>query len=789
MSRFEQPPSRRQPAGFRAWLMVTCLGMVAAAPTHAAAPKHKPAARPHPAAPAPAAQDAKVQSVPAGPQIEQVTVTVQQVRSNMQRTPIAVTAISGTALDQSNITQPSDLNGLVPSLSIAKTAGFETNVTIRGVGSQTPENALVAQSGVALYTDGVFIANTISLDQTLFDVDQVEVLRGPQGALYGQSSTGGALVINTRQPELGRFHGMLEGSGGNYGMARGRAIVNIPMGRHFAIRASFQQYDHSDYAHSTYGFGLDGAQTTAGKITALWRPVENFSAALTAQWYGATNTGAEQKNILDATPGARRVAQDYPSRFNLHTQLYHLNLNWRLPWATLTSVTAYQHLNNFLRMSSSRYNYDALGYYDNDAAWQTTMHTYTEELSLHSAGHGPLSWTGGVFLLGQRSSQFVAEFEGTTPPGPLSFIVPSDIMTNPPSNLSYGNKTTVSRFTVAPYVQFTYNITPKLHLTGGARYNYDHFAHYDGNFSAFGSSSLGNSFRTSEPTWKAELDYDLSHDNMLYFDVATGYKPGGVNGNPDSKVVGLNFQPERNTTFELGSKNMFFNQNLRLNFAAFFSKYHNMQYVENDPYPYAYGIANIPNTEMWGLESEATWLTLGGRLRFDGNLTLEDGRVDSNYRAIDTITQKTVYATNAACAYGGQYYNPACWAAVEAAASNINGNTPPQMPHVQGSISAAYTWDVPYGKLLTRIQYIYRGPLQSRIYNNPLYDHTPAYNLWNFYASYKPDHTHWLFAVTCSNLGNFAGVNSRYTDPYGTGQTVEQYVPPRQIFGTLSYSF
>lgn len=800
--------------GRRALLLMTCLGGLTApaiAQTTSTSQHHGASRKAHHAAPV-ATAAGNSQAAPAtvamdrkrigattpavagsgkasAPQIEQVTVTVAHIRSNLQRTPIAVTAISGAALDQSNVTQVSDLNGMVPSLSIAKTAGFETNVSIRGVGSQTPENALVAQSGVAFYTDGVFIPNTITLDQTMLDVDQVEVLRGPQGALYGQSSTGGALVVNTVQPQLQKFSGKLEASGGNYAMARGRMILNVPIGDHFALRGSFQQYDHSPFAHSTYGFGLDGQESTGGKLAALWQPIENFTATLTGQWYGQTNEGAEQKNILDTTPGARRVAQDYPSVFNLHTQLYHLNLDYRMPWATLTSVTGFQHLNNFITMNSSRGAFADLGFYDNDAAWSTHMNSYTEELSLHSNGHGRFTWTGGVFLLGQRSQQFVVEYEGTTAPTPADLVVPADVMTNPPSNLSYGNLTNVSRFTVAPYVQFTYDVTKKLHLTGGARYNYDHFVHYDGNFSAFGSSSLSNTFHTSTPTWKAEADYDITPRNMVYFDVATGYKPGGVNGNPESKVVGINFQPERNTTFELGSKNWFFDHDLRLNLAAFFSKYHNMQYVEDDPYPYAYGIANVPNVEMWGLESEGTYLAFHGRLRLDGNLTLEDGRVTSNYRAIDTVTQQAAYASSAACAYGGEYYNPACWAAVEAAAPNIKGNTPPQMPHVQGSLSAAYTWDVPYGDLLTRIQFVYRGPLQSRIFNNPALDNTPAYDLWNFYMSYKPHHTGWLFSVTCSNLTNVAGVNSRFTDPYGTGQTSEQYIPPRQIFGTISYSF
>src|SRR3569833_2368603 len=97
----------------------------------------------------------------------------------------------------------SGLNGIVPGLQLTRTAGFENIATFRGVGSQTPEEAPVTVAGVALFVDDVYISNTISLNQTLFDVDRIEVLRGPQGALYGQSSPGGAILVKSRQPEFG----------------------------------------------------------------------------------------------------------------------------------------------------------------------------------------------------------------------------------------------------------------------------------------------------------------------------------------------------------------------------------------------------------------------------------------------------------------------------------------------------------------------------------------------------------------------------------------------------------
>ena len=111
------------------------------------------------------------------------------------------------------------------------------------------------------------------------------------------------------------------------------------------------------------------------------------------------------------------------------------------------------------------------------------------------------------------------------------------------------------------------------------------------------------------------------------------------------------------------------------------------------------------------------------------------------------------------------------------------------MPNVQASLSASYLWDVPGGSLLTRLQYIYRGNYAARIIDNPRLDHVPAYFLFNAFLEYKPKNSQWRFSFAATNLTNVAGVNSRFTDPYGTNQTSEQYIAPRQFVGTVGYSF
>jgi len=753
-------------------------------------------------APAPAA----AASAPDVKSLETVTVTAEKRSVDLQKAPLAVTAISGDTLDKSNIYDLAGLNGTVPGLSIAKSSGYERIVTIRGVGSETPENAYTTQPGVALHIDGVYIANSISLDQSLFDLDRIEVLRGPQGTLFGQSSTGGTINLITKQPVLGEFSGAGDVSVGNYNLHRERAELNLPIGTDWAVRGSVQQYSHDGFAKSNVipDYGLDDANDKGAKLAALWKPNAMFSATLTGQWYRADQHGAAQKSIADPDPDPRSISQDYPAKFKLDSDLVYANLEWKMPWATVKSITSYQSLRHRQQQDSDRLSYALLHKPDNSeaytydaiAAWTTRLKNYTQEFNMSSVPGGKLDWIVGVFAMKQKSNQYVVEYSGTEQNPVLS--IPADIASNPPANLEFGEDTVAHRTSWSAYFQTTYRVTDRLRLTAGGRYNHDKFDADIGNFSGanftggFGAAPLSvksASFSGSKPTGKLEADFDLTPDSMIYASVTRGYKPGGVNSNASPVVVGKTFAPETVTAFELGSKNRLLENTLRLNFAAFYYRYANMQYLEVDPVPFNYGTANIPKTEIWGGEAEASYLTLGSRLRLNANLTAMSGKFSGDYTTIDAATAQQVYNTNPACAFGGQFFNPACWAAVQAAAKPLNGNKPAKLPSLQGSVNAAYTSELASGALISRLEYVYRGDFYYRIFNDSNLDRVPSYGLWNLRFEYQPNASNWTLALTGSNLANKAGVNSRFTDPYGRGATSQEYIAPRQVIATAAYSF
>jgi len=769
---------------------------------------------------------------PAAAPVEEVTVTAERRTEDIQKATIAITAISGDELQKSDVVQLADINGLVPSLSVARSAGFETIVTVRGIGDETPENSLTTSPGIATYIDGAYVANSITLDETLFDVDHVEVLRGPQGALYGESATGGAVLLVTKQASLdGGTSGDVSASYGTYNLNQEDFDLNVPVSDTLAVHFAGQYYSHDGFTKDALepGVPLDNANSLAGKIDILWQPTSNFSVKLGTESYHAYQNAAAQKSIDDPNSSPWVVSQDFVPKFDMATNLTHLTAEWDQPWFLIKSTTTYQWLANVQGEDSSRSAFSLIDAYDDVAAWDTSLVNYNEEFDIQSNNSSALQWDVGTFLLSQKSSQFVAEFEGFggSPPTPADLTVPPNIVTNPPANLAYGNITEVDRKSWAVFAQATYHFTNQLSATLGGRENADTSTDNGINFSGAvggGPSMTPYTHSTSDhvPTFSAVLDYNPEPDNLLYVSANRGYKPGGVNGdttqafnpfapgvtctpayypgeprsdcNPLILYITPNaFKPEVNTAFEVGSKNTFLDDHLTADFAGFYYIYQDMQYIDDDPVPFANGITNIPSTHIWGGEAEVKYLGMDDHLHLDANLSLENGSIENNFKTLDSTTVNAIEAANAAafgpCAFYGQYYNAYCWADVMAAARDVGGNPPAKMPSVLGSFAASYDFDVPYGVLTPRFEYIYRGAYWARIFDEPTLDRVPAYGLINLNLDFVPTNSNFELSIKATNVGNVAGVNNQYTDPYGTDTTSRQYIPPRQVIGTVSYKF
>ncbi len=739
--------------------------------------------------------------------LEEIVVTANRRTTDIQKTALAISVVSSDSLEKNNVTQLADINGLVPGLEITKASGYETIVSIRGVGLGTPENELTTSPGVATFIDGVYISSSISLDETLFDVDHIEVLRGPQGALFGQSSTGGALSIVTKQPVLGEFSGKASVTLGDYTLHREQAELNLPVTDKFAVRVSAQNYGHDGFTKDAYfsNLYLDDANDVSAKIAGLWQPIDNFKATLSTQFYSSDFNGAAQKNVKDPSPDPYVVIQDYPPRFALNTNLTHLDLEWELPWFTVKSVSAYQYLDHHQQEDSSRSAFYLTHTYDDVAGWNTKLQNFNEEFDILSNPGERLEWITGVFAANQKTRQVVTEFECpsasvffcASAPTPAQLAVTPTIENPPsatysvPNNLVFGQDLRASRQAYAWFAQGTYHILDDLRLTAGFRINYDGYTTNTLTFGTAGYAQIG--YWDLIPTWRTELEYDVTPTSMIYGSFSRGYKPGGINtsniANGKAVQATPTFSPETNTSFEIGSKNKFLDGALRANVAAFYYIYRNMQFNATDPVEFAGGVQNIPSVHIWGGEAEANYTALQERLHLNSSLSLESGEIQGTYYALDSTIQQQLIATVPGCAFGGQFYNPACFKAEVAAERNVGGKLPAQLPNALVSIAVSYDFPVPTGILTPRVQYIYRGTLQQRIFNEPNVDSIPAYSLVNLNLEYVPTDSNLSVQLSVTNLLNKAGVNSRYTDPFGTFATSQQFTPPRQVMGTVSYSF
>lgn len=721
--------------------------------------------------------------------LAEITVTAQKHEELLDKVPVAITAIQRARLDRSNIADLTGLNGFVPGLAVEKSSGSELMISIRGIGSETPQN-LYTQPGVSVFVDGVYIPTALGVYQGFFDVDQVEVVRGAQGTLYGQSSTGGTLSIVSKQPALGKFGGDVETSYGNYALNRERVDLNLPVGDTLAVRLAFQHYQHDGFGHNLAipGFDLDDANDTNGKISALWQASETFSATTTARWYQESHNGALQKNILDPNPDPRDVEQDTPSFLDMHYQIYSEILNWQMPWFSVKSISSYQKMDNDQAIDDDRLTSSLLGYYNAQPKWDSKLRAFSQEIDFVSTHGGAFDWIGGMYYIWQKSSQYIVEFQDTGP-APASFDIPSTLGPSP-AHVSFEEYSIIKRNSYAPFFQGTYHLHDRLRVTSGVRYNHDG---YDGSAS-FYYSDLARvpSYSSHTLTGRGEVDFDLTAREMLYASWTKGYKPGGINNtyNAFTSVLGKQFfDPETAQSLEFGSKGRYCDNTLSVNAAGFFTKYMNMQYIASDPFPYQGGTANIPEAHIWGGELEAAFVTLDNRLRFDTNVTGLGGRFTKNYYTIDAQSAAAARASYESAHPGAGDYDAATIAAVTAAAANTNGNTPPKLPRWAGSVSAAYTLSFGTQRLVPRIEWVYRGAFDYRVFNDSTLDTVPSYTIFNLHVEYVPPVTGLKFGFAATNLANKAGIGGRFTDPYGSGQTSNEYIPPRQFVFTAGYGF
>ncbi|MCJ2182306.1 TonB-dependent receptor [Novosphingobium sp. 1949] len=757
--------------------------------------------------------------------LHDIVVTAERHEITLQDAPLSVSAITADDLKASNITDITGLNGTVPGLVVARSGGGERILSIRGVGSETPENTNT-QPGVSYHIDGVYIFNSIAASAAFIDVAQVEVLRGPQGTLFGQGSTGGTINVVSKEPSTDALTGEVNAGIGNYNYKEGNAALNVPLTDTLAVRGAFQFTKHDGYAYATAVEGvdkyqLDNEDNTGWRLGAKWSPTSNLSITLNTIQYSSNTNGPAQRNILDPSGDARVLTQDYPGRSQVKTQLYTGTIRYETPIAVIKSISSYQKLHSEQAWDSDGLDSDLFyaetynaatygGYtYDHVPLWRSDTKSWTQEINATSNTNGPLSWVVGAVYLHSKNSQYINEYNGSDDDG-LRSALPVDTAWDDDAvqYLSYAELSSITRKDYAFYGQASYAITPDLKLTAGARYNHDEASGmYDSMSGGESNWTSGNYLqpystgtRTAHAwTGKVALDYQFTPTNMLYASWTRGFKPGGINsassaGSSAYYALGWTdsikptYKEEIVDSFEIGTKNRFLDNTLQVNASGFLYLYKNMQFLEEDPILYGEGISNAPKARIYGLELETSYVPTK-HLRFDASGSWLEGTFTSHYDALDP--SDATAAQNAAgypdWLFWSNYYAAAV--ARDSARKDIYGNRVPKLPRWQGQ--AAVTWNdhVGPGELSARAQVIYRGKYQYRVFNEGSTDTVPDYTQVNLQLKYEPDDTNTTITLRVTNLFNTDGVNSRFSDPYGSAQVFDTYIPPRQAILSFGYKF
>ena len=746
--------------------------------------------------------------------IDEVIVTAEKRVESLQDVSKAVTALSNDEIERKNIVDFVGLSAIAPGVTVAKNEGYKTIISIRGVGDETNQNAIAAPS-VALHMDGIFIASKFSLRTDFIDLDRIEVLRGPQGTLFGQNSTGGTVNVINTLPSFDELNGKVDLTLGDYDLAKARGGINIPLTDSIATRFSWVTTDQDGFSENLVnGQDLDDTNHTTLRSDWLFDLSETSSLRLFAQFFDAENNGAAMKGLDDPTPDPRQLRQDSPSVYELTSEIFAGIFNTDLGFANLKILASMQEDDIYVSRDNDRHNFGDVhangpmaGFPYNRAEYRpetSLVETTTFEVNLISNEplFGNTDWILGAFYFDHEIENNIYEvkdvnnnkqadlMDGQFTPYVHDPICSSNPFAGPcfaayDAELGFVSEAYPTRESQSIYGQATVNLNESTRVIWGLRYTEDEFASDVTNF--FGLQTFSPSDDLDETTGRLAYERDVNEDTMVYVSYTKGFKPGGSNltygypmdnegfgAAPAPQLIFPIFDSEMIDAFEVGLKSDFLDGRMRANVSAFTYDYENLQFQSTDPDIYRGGVANIPESEMKGLELELIGL-VSESLSFDLRVAYLDTEITSSYEALDNLQAELYFFGEEPIRYSLR--------------ENLQGNELAKSPELTANFGVEYVTDTSYGLLTTTAELIYRGDFQQRVFNNPIVDQVDSYSIVNFTASLDLIGDEWGIDLMLLNAGDKDGMNSSMTDVFGVAGTGIEYIPPRQIMGRVSYKF
>jgi iron complex outermembrane receptor protein len=736
--------------------------------------------------------------------IEKIVVTAEKRGESLQDLSQAVTALTAKDLDKKYISSFVDLSAIAPGVTVAKNEGFKTIISIRGVGNEANQNA-TANPSVSYHMDGIYIASPYALQTDFIDIERIEILRGPQGTLFGQNSTGGAINVISSKPDFTEFAGKADVSLGTDNLRKVRATINLPISDDLAMRTSLSRAKQDGYTQNVYngpnvlnpsetlvGKDMDNIDNLSMRTDWLWNASDTLSLRFLAQYFTGESNGAGIKGIDDPTPGARYLSQDTDSSYELDSQVYGLIAEWDAGFAIIKSLSSYQKDDITVVRDNDRHSFVTnpeiqISVFNPEVNIQTTI---TQELNVISKDplFGKLDWIVGAFYLDTDIEITIREELDVGRDG----ILDGYAATFPEvfgGDRGFISDSTPQRESLSFYGQTTYPISETVRLISGLRYTKDEVKSTVSNFFSPFPSFINP--KTEDLTGRVALEWDAGDDTMTYASYTRGLKPGGSNltfSQGDDALVRSAFVDETIDAYELGLKTEFMNSRVRTNVAAFYYDYTNLQFQASDFNEFGSGVSNIPESEIYGVELEMTAL-IGERFSLDVKLASMQSEISADYLALDNrLLIEDVFLADGVTPAKEEIHGAT--RDVAGFLQNLNGNELAKTPGLTADISLGFEDQMSGGAYIgASLQYTYRGEFEQRVFNNPEVDTVDSYDLINFTMSYDNSDEVWGVDLIAYNLLDEDGINSAMTDVFGVNETGFQYVAPRQLMARFRYSF
>jgi len=776
----------RQSAALAAVAAATCIMQGARAQT-------TPAGPPSPAAGAAAART----QTPPQNGIQDIVVTAQRRSEAVQKTPLAVTALNASSLLGRSQTSIADISSSVPNVNFTQVTA-RARVTVRGIGLDTV--SLGSDSAVALNVDGVYYSRSGAAMAGFYDVDRIEVLRGPQGTLYGRNATGGSVNIITKRPG-DTPDGYVQGTMGNYGTLNFEGALGGPVNDGVSARLSFQTFHNDGYGTNLVtGHRIDNKDSQAVRGQIALKPTDRLTIRLEGDYYHEKDRANAYHYLgagVESAPGVGKPSFGLllPGGFepsnpvrdiatpldpNNKTSFYggYVDATYELnDTMSLHSITAYRRSN-----INTEYDIQPVG------ATLVTI-SFQKEFSKQLTQEFQFNWdtdrnklVAGAYYL--HETLYGANISALNIPlGARPIVIGAG-----PDDVGPGGAFLQGVFlggnlktdALAGYAQDTFNLTSRLHLTAGARYSYEKKTVHDQDSVVFSQAyvpdyAVTSPFRDDSAAFhsftpKLGIDYDLARDVLLYASWSKGFKSGNFNLGtfPQAGAPGI-LKPEKVTAYEGGIKSTLFDRRLRANISGFYYDYTDLQVSKVIGFSLA--LVNAATARIYGAEGEFALQPLADR---HFQMTLNASWLHARYRNFISSDPNRPGQ--------GDTTDPS---ANNALAFNLAGNHLAQAPDYTVNLGAEYTFDTSLGSFTVRGDSTWTGRVYFSPFNLAYISQAPT-NVQNAYLNYESASKHFYANVYIKNIGNKNILSSSNASSSAVGGGVIGYAqPPRTIGVTL----